>query len=164
MQKRCSIILPCPGQYELLLTHEKGRKMKKWSSLIDDQNFLSRIGKIVKECLFGFSYFAHFGITKSFVLGQPLCRLRDLELMIPCLLISWLISRSIQGVNDRIGTVLVGIHTLIAETKCLDQRDQNSLTQFESDATGRLLKRFLPREMSAFVCIHMFLVISLSET
>ena len=45
MQNSCSIILPCPGQYEPLWTHEKGRKTKEWcevyiSILTDDQNFL----------------------------------------------------------------------------------------------------------------------------
>ena len=46
----------------------------------------------------------------------------------------------------------------MAERKCLDQRDQNSSTQCESDATGRLLKRLLPCVMSAFAYIHMVLV------
>ena len=56
------------------------------SSLIDDQNFLESDGELAKSLKYGFSYFAHYGITKSFVLGQPLCRLRDLELMIPALM------------------------------------------------------------------------------
>jgi len=41
--------------------------------------------KIVEVCLFGFSYFAHYGIAKSFVVGQTLGRFGDLEHMVPAL-------------------------------------------------------------------------------
>ena len=34
-----------------------------------------------------FSYFAHYGIVNSFVLGQPLYRFGDLELVIPALVL-----------------------------------------------------------------------------
>ena len=57
------------------------------SSLIDDQNFLeSDRGLLKYACLLVcFSYFAHYGIVKSFVLGQPLYRFGDLELVIAAL-------------------------------------------------------------------------------